>query len=224
MCRHGPVSPVAGAGDHIVTSYWVRKQAEQAEPAFAPGRSQLTPSVILVLDTGTRAPWRPDRRHCTHSPRPRHQPLPRRPLSPYHACRGQSKPVLSPSKGAPKRSGAAAPCRSAHLRANVAKCRRMSHYFTPPLVNPCNLRVENLTFWADSRPFWPISDHFRVRPPSFLCAATGNRRVGQVVNADVVGGPSSWIPGLGARNDGAACAYSSSASASSLSRSKRQRA
>ena len=47
----------------------------------------------------------------------------------------------------------------------TSKCRKMSQnvaLFRPPLVNPCNLRVENLTIWADSRPFSPISVHFRL--------------------------------------------------------------
>ena len=79
-----------------------------------------------------------------------------------------SKPVLSPSKPALSRlKGPRDPARwragpRPDLRVNVAKCRRMSHYFAPPLVNPCNLRVKNLTFWAHFRPFWPISVHFRL--------------------------------------------------------------
>ena len=73
----------------------------------------------------------------------------------------------------------------------------MSHYFAPPLVNPCNLRVENLTIWPDSRPFWPISvqprhsraptrestpprgrtaHHGENSPPSFSCVDTGTQR------------------------------------------------
>ena len=73
------------------------------------------------------------------------------------------KPVLSPSKGGhSKPTWPGAPGREPDLRVNVAKCLRMSHYFAPPLVNPCNLRVENLTVWAHSRPFWPISVHSRL--------------------------------------------------------------
>ena len=60
------------------------------------------------------------------------------------------KPVLSRSKGIPETPGAGAPaCRPRF----TSKCRKMSHYFGPPLVNPCNLRVRNLTIWARSRPF-----------------------------------------------------------------------
>ena len=62
----------------------------------------------------------------------------------------------------PEPLGTGAPGRWPDLRVNVPKCPRMSHYFAPPLVNPLHLRVENLTFWADSRPFWPISVHFRL--------------------------------------------------------------
>ncbi len=78
----------------------------------------------------------------------------------------RSKPVLSLSKGGrSERTAPAGPGRQPDLRVNVAKCRRMSHFFIPPLGECRTLRVRNLTFWADSRPFWPISVHFRARHP-----------------------------------------------------------
>ena len=69
------------------------------------------------------------------------------------------KPVLRPSKETletARRWRAGPPARF------TSKCPRMSHYFAPPLVNPLHLRVRNLTFWADFRPFWPISVQFRL--------------------------------------------------------------
>ena len=75
-------------------------------------------------------------------------------------------PVLSLSKGGrSERTAPAGPGRQPDLRVNVAKCRRMSHFFIPPLGECRTLRVKNLTIWADFRPFWPISVHFRARHP-----------------------------------------------------------
>ncbi len=164
MCRHGPVSPVAGAGDHIVTSYWVRKQAEQAEPAFAPGRSQLTPSVILVLDTGTRAPWRPDRRHCTHSPRPRHQPLPPMPPIPLSCL---SRPVEArpePVEGRPETLWRRRPVSVGPF---TSKCRKMSQNVA--LFHPSTRKPLQFTSGESHvlGRFPAILAHFR----SFSCSA-----------------------------------------------------
>ena len=56
------------------------------------------------------------------------------------------------------------------LRANVAKCRRMSHYFNAFTRKSRDLRVKNLTFLTKNRPFPTIFVHFRVRraPSSIL--------------------------------------------------------
>ena len=106
---------------------------------------------------------------------PRHPPLPPTPPNPYHAL---LKPALSPSKGTLEPPGAGGPGRQPDLRVNVAKCRRMSHFFIPPLGECRTLRVKNLTIWAHSRPFRPISVQFRLtcrhcpcpNPSSFSCA------------------------------------------------------
>ena len=71
-----------------------------------------------------------------------------------------SKPVLSPSKGGPRTPARRPAAPPAELRVNVAKCRKMSHFFIPPLGECRTLRVKNLTFLAHSRPFGPISVHF----------------------------------------------------------------
>ena len=49
------------------------------------------------------------------------------------------------------------------LRVNVAKCRRMSHYFDPSTRKPLQFTSEKTSrFGPETRPFWPISVHFRV--------------------------------------------------------------
>ena len=111
------------------------------------------------------------------------------------------KPVLSRSKGIPETPGAGAPARRPDLRVNVAKCRRMSHFFIPPLGECRILRVKNLTFLAKTRPypptmpFWPIPVHFApVRPPP---PRSGRMRRGNFVQRfpSAPGGASPPTPG-----------------------------
>ncbi len=63
----------------------------------------------------------------------------------------------------------------------------MSHYFAPSTRKLCNLRVENLTFSTKTRPFWPISVHFRVRKPA------GGASVISVPGPSVTPGPDTGI-------------------------------
>ena len=65
-------------------------------------------------------------------------------------------------------AGTDAPACPLDLRVNVAKCRRMSHFFIPPLGEWRTLRVKNLTFLAKTGPFRPISFNPGV-PPCHLC-------------------------------------------------------
>ena len=129
-----------------------------------PPPSGAQPSSFSCADTGIHAPSRRDLAPRRAPPHRDTRPFPHCPYPP-------TMPVLNLSKGPPKTLASCAPVRRPDLRVNVAKCRRMSHYFAPPLVNPCNLRVENLTIWSNSRPFWPISVHFRVQTsrPSPAC-------------------------------------------------------
>ena len=112
---------------------------------------KAAPTVILVRRHGNPRPI------AMKAP-PRHPLLPHAPNFPYHVC---PEPVEGPSNP-PPRHGAPGPWPD--LRVNVAKCRRMSHFFIPPLGECRTLRVKNLTFLADSQLFWPISVHFHVRP------------------------------------------------------------
>ena len=119
-------------------------------------------SVILVLDTGTHTTV--DTPTGAFGPSaPRHPPLPSMPLSPYHTC---CSPVECPPPGTP-RPGAAA--RPPDLRVNVAKCRRMSHFFIPPLGEWRTLRVKNLTFLTKTGPFGPVSVHSLRWRPAMVC-------------------------------------------------------
>ena len=71
------------------------------------------------------------------------------------------KPVLSPSKGGFRNTRRSRPGPPAPF---TSKCRKMSQnvaLFRSPTRKLCNLRVKNLTFLAETWPFWPISVHFR---------------------------------------------------------------
>ncbi len=57
----------------------------------------------------------------------------------------------------------------------TSKCPRMSHYFAPSTRKLQSLRVENLTIWVETRPFWPISVHF-LRSDTHVCDNTRSRR------------------------------------------------
>ena len=93
------------------------------------------------------------------------RPFRRHAESPYHACVGTVQACPEPVEGDPERPRAGPAAPPTDLRVNVAKCRKMSHFFIPPLGECRALRVKNLTFLAHSRPFWPISVHF-------LCSST----------------------------------------------------
>ena len=121
------------------------------------------PSVILVPRHGNPRLPRPDRRHYMCEPRPRHQPLPPTPPTPLTCSLRPVEACPEPVEGRPEttwRRRAAAPSRF------TSKCRKMSQnvaLFRPSTRKLASLRVENLTIWADSRPFWPISVHFLIR-------------------------------------------------------------
>ncbi len=124
--------------------------------------------------------WRGQRVHGAIGPSPRHARAPTResmPLlsgcarapgatsaPPPNAPNSLScllKPVLSPSKGASETRGAGAPGPPAPF---TSKCRKMSQnvaLFRSSTRKLCNLRVKNLTFLAETWPFWPVSVHFR---------------------------------------------------------------
>ena len=111
------------------------------------------PSVILVLDTGIHAPLRPDRPLHARAPPPTSAPPPDAPIP--LTCFVEARRRTPRNHLAPAPQG-----RRLDLRVNVAKCRKMSHFFRPPLGDCRTLRVRNLTFLAKTRPFWPISVHF----------------------------------------------------------------
>ncbi len=105
------------------------------------------PSVILVLDTGTHGGTTPPTLAPCEPSRP---PPPPRDIRSYP--QRPHLPIM-PVERPPKPPGSLAPPRPPDLRVNVAKCRRMSHFFIPPLGECRTLRVKNLTFLAKTGPF-----------------------------------------------------------------------
>ena len=74
---------------------------------------------------------------------------------------------------APKPPAAGAPGRPPDLRVNVAKCRRMSHLFIPPLGECRTLRVKNSRFWPKPGHFAPFP--FISPSPAFSLLTRGGR-------------------------------------------------
>ena len=101
------------------------------------------------------------------------QPLP----CPVETCPEPVEACPEPVEGGTlEPPGAGGPGRQPDLRVNVAKCRRMSHFFIPPLGECRTLRVKNLTIWAHSRPFRPISVQFGLHLPSSPCPESRHSR------------------------------------------------
>ena len=151
------------------------RRSRRRHPNAAPFPAPSCPGPVAVWpppQTAWPPPHRGGLRRGPPAPR-RHAPSATTPAPPPNTLQPLpclSAPVLSlselvdarpePVEGHPKPPSASASGRQPDLRVNVAKCRKMSHFFIPPLGECRTLRVKNLTFLVETRPFWPNSVHF----------------------------------------------------------------
>ena len=132
----------------------------RARRRLASSTDRLASSPQGRIEEGTPcAPSSCSLRHDTR-PSPQHPPTPTMLVGPCPEPVELVDARPEPVEGHPKPPSASASGRQPDLRVNVAKCRRMSHFFIPPLGECRTLRVKNLTFLVETRPFWPNSVHF----------------------------------------------------------------